>query len=137
MRSYGNMLALVVGHFGEWSLDLNRLIHAMAVVAVPRVGGLYSARGAKQAKAALAWKARRDIAWAGLNANAALLLDRAEWVGPNHAVAGVRQRDMRARVAMQIQAARDAVNGQRAAQRAAQGFGRQGRAYEPDSIAVG
>jgi hypothetical protein len=137
MRSYGNMLALVVGHFGEWSPDLNRLIHAMAVVAVPRVGGLYSARGAKQAKAALAWKARRDIAWAGLNANAALLLDRAEWVGPNHAVAGVRQRDMRARVAMQIQAARDAVNGQRAAQRAAQGFGRQGRAYEPDSIAVG
>jgi hypothetical protein len=120
MRSYGSMLALVVGHFGEWSPDINRLIHAMAAVALPRVGGLYSARGAKQAKAALAWKARRDIAWAGLNANAKLLLDRAEWVGPNHAAAGRSQRDSRARIALQIKAARDAVNCQRAAQRLGQ-----------------
>ncbi len=54
MRSYGSMLALVVGHFGEWSPDINRLIHAMAAVALPRVGRLYSAPGAKQAPAAAA-----------------------------------------------------------------------------------
>ena len=132
MRAYGPVLALVVGHFGEWSPDLHRLVNAMAAVAVPRVGGLYNSRSAEQAKAAIVWKARRDIAWAGLNANATLLLDRAEWVGPSRAAAGRSQQSSRARVAQQIQAARDAVTGRRAAQRVRQGYQQAARGDNPD-----
>ena len=40
-------------------------------------------------------KARRDIAWAGLNANAKLLLDRSEWVGPTFIAASRNQEDMK------------------------------------------
>ena len=87
LRSFGAVLALVVGHYGKWSKDLEKTVVAMATVAVPRVGHLYSSLSAERAKQALVNKARRDIAWAGLNAGAKLLLDRAEWVGPTFVAA--------------------------------------------------
>jgi hypothetical protein len=87
LRSFGAVLALVVGHYSEWSPDVEKLVAAMATVAVPRVGHLYSSLSAERAKQALVNKARREISWAGLNANAKLLLDRAEWVGPTFVAA--------------------------------------------------
>ena len=132
LQSYGDILALVVGHFGEWSPDLVRLVLAMAQAAVPRVGRLYSMLGAERAKAALASKARRDIAWAGLNANARLLLDRSVWVGPTFVAINKNYVDVRARAVQQRLAAADARTCERAQAAVRQGFIVRGRAYGVD-----
>ena len=130
------ILALVVGHFGEWSPDLVRLVLAMAQAAVPRVGRLYSMLGAERAKAALASKARRDIAWAGLNANARLLLDRSVWVGPTFVAINKNYVDVRARAVQQRLAAADARTCERAQAAVRQGFIVRGRAYGVDGAWV-
>ena len=78
LQSDGQVLGLVVGHFGEWSPALAPLIKAMAEAAPPGVKRLFSVHGLQSAEEALTWKARRGIAWAGIKANAKLLLDRAE-----------------------------------------------------------
>ena len=132
LRAYGGILGLVVGHFGEFSPDLNRLIMAMAQAAVPRVGRLYSMLGAERAKAALASKARRDIAWAGLNANAKLLLDRSVWVGPTFVAINKNYSDVRARATQQRMAAANARTYERAQAAVRQGFVARGRAYGVD-----
>jgi len=134
LASYGAVLGLVVGHFGEWSPDLNRLVGAMAMVAVPRVGRLYSALGEERAKATLVNKARRDIAWAGLNANAKLLLDRAGWVGQTFVAATRNQEAMKRRISQRRQAARDANNDEHAQAAVRQGFEIRGRAYYADRV---
>ena len=82
----------------------------MATVAVPRVGRLYSALGEERAKSVLAYKARRDIAWAGLNANARLLLDRDEWVGLTFIAASRNQEATQRCATQRRKAARDASN---------------------------
>ena len=134
LESYGPVLGLVVGHFGEWSHDLNQLVRAMAKVAVPRVGRMYSALGEERAMAVLLNKARRDIAWAGLNANAKLLLDRAEWVGQTFVAATQNQEAMKRRISQRRQAARDANNDEHAQAGVRQGFEIRERAYYADVV---
>jgi hypothetical protein len=72
---------LVVGHFGEWGPGLYTLASAVAEDAAPRVRALFGARSAADARSRGAWHFRREVAWAGLNANARLKLERAEFVG--------------------------------------------------------
>jgi hypothetical protein len=132
---FGDVLGLVVGHFGEWSKDLNRLVSAMAKVAVPRVWRLYSMLGEEHAKAVILNKARRDIAWAGLNANAKLLLDRAEWVGPTFIAASQNQEAMKQCAAQRLKAARDASNAEYAQAAVRQDFEPRARAYNSDNSA--
>jgi len=127
LRSYGKILGLVVGHFGEWSKDLNRLVGAIAELGVPRVGHLYTSRGHQAAKAALLLKARRDIAWAGINANAKLLLDRSEWVGESAMSVDRSQEAKKQRVRFQHEAARDALNAQYAVHQQGQGYSARSR----------
>jgi hypothetical protein len=122
LRSYGKILGLVVGHFGEWSSDLCRLVSAIAEVAVPRVGHLYTSRGHEAAKAALLLRARRNIAWAGINANARLLLDRSEWVGESPKSVDRSREGKKMRVKFQHEAARDAFNAQYAVRQQGQGY---------------
>jgi hypothetical protein len=135
LQTFGNVLGLVVGHFGEWSKDLNMLMSAMAKVAVPRVGRLYSLLGEEKAKAVLLNKARRDIAWAALNANAELLLDRAEWVGPTFIAASRNLEAMKQCATQRRKAARDASNSEYAQEAVRQGFEPRARAYLTDGFA--
>jgi hypothetical protein len=131
LMTYGSIIGLVVGHFGEWSSDLNKLVHAAARVAVPRVGHLYSTLGAERAKSVLMSKARREIAWAGLNANARLLLDRAEWVGPTYAAAA-KNKEWRVQAKRKCASVREAYDAHVALQAVRQGYVMRDRAYNSD-----
>ena len=56
--------------------------------------GLIGARSPTQARGVLAWRIRRRISWAALNANASLKLQRCDFVGPGGPQAARRrQRD--------------------------------------------
>ena len=46
LRSYGRVLPLVVGHFGEWNEELGRLVVALADDAAPRMAALFGASSA-------------------------------------------------------------------------------------------
>ena len=81
LRSFGPIVGLVVGHFGEWSAGLHRLLAAAADDAAPRMRAWWGARSDRDSRARSAWYFRREVAWAGLNANARLKLERAEFVG--------------------------------------------------------
>jgi hypothetical protein len=81
LRTFGQIVPLVVGHFGEWGPGLYSLSSAVAKDAAPRVRALFGARSAADARSRGAWYFRREVAWAGLNANARLKLERAEFVG--------------------------------------------------------
>ena len=81
LRSFGPIVGLVVGHFGEWSGGLHRLVSAAADDAAPRMRALFGARTDRDSRGRCAWYFRREVAWAGLNANARLKLERAEFVG--------------------------------------------------------
>jgi hypothetical protein len=107
-RMHGKLQGFVVGHWGEWSKDLIRLVAAMCEVAEPRIGSFYDKRSPQEATAALLWKARRAIAWAGLKANAQLIIDRSEWAGPSYAVANGRVAARKARRAQHVRAACEA-----------------------------
>ena len=91
LQSYGHVLDLVVGHFGEWSTGIKRLVTAAAEQARPRARALFGVRAVKSQKALLLSHATRKIAWAALNAAAKLRLDRSECVGPT-AVSAMRRR---------------------------------------------
>ena len=81
LRSFGPIVGLVVGHFGEWSDGLYRLVGAAADDAAPRMRAMWGARTDEDSRNRCAAYLRREIAWAGLNANARLKLERAEFVG--------------------------------------------------------
>ena len=74
-------MRLVVGHFGEWNDGLELLLRAAANDAAPRMRALFDADSPRQSLGRCAFHFRREVAWAGLNANAALKLERAEFVG--------------------------------------------------------
>jgi hypothetical protein len=110
LRSDDKILGLVVGHFSEWSADFSRFVGAIVELVAPRVVHLYTSRGHQAVKAALLLKARRDIAWAGINANAKLLLGCSEWVGKSAMSVDRSQEVMKLRVKFQHEAARGALN---------------------------
>ena len=75
------IVGLVVGHFGEWSDGLYRLVGAAADDAAPRMRAMWGARTDEDSRNRCSAYLRREIAWAGLNTNARLKLERAELVG--------------------------------------------------------
>ena len=91
LRSFGPIVGLVVGHFGEWGVGLERLLSAAADDAAPRMRALFGARSNRDSKGRCAWLFRREVAWASLNANAALKVERAEFVGWDARTAGDRR----------------------------------------------
>ena len=76
-------------------------------------------------------KARREIAWAGLNANARLLLDRSDWVGPTYAAAK-RNKEWKEQATRRCAAVRDAYEAHEALQAVGQGHVMRDRAYNSD-----
>ena len=82
---------LVVGHWAEWSAGLERLLSAAADDAAPRMRALFGARSNRDSKGRCAWLFRREVAWAALNANAKLKVERAEFVGWDARTAGERR----------------------------------------------
>ena len=93
LRSFGPIVGLVVGHFGEWGVGLERLLSAAADDAAPRMRALFGARSNRDSKGRCAWLFRREVAWAGLNANAALKVEHEEFVGWDARTAGDRRAD--------------------------------------------
>ena len=81
LRSFGPIVDLVVGHFGEWSKGIERLLAAAVDDAAPRMSALLDARTIRDSKGRCAWLFRREVAWAALNVNAKLRLERAGFVG--------------------------------------------------------
>ena len=81
LRSFGPIVDLVVGHWGEWSAGLERLLSTAIEDAAPRMRALFGARSNRDSKGRCAWLFRREVAWAGLVANAKLKVERAEFVG--------------------------------------------------------
>ena len=96
LRSFGPIVGLVVGHFGEWSDGLYRLVGAAADDAAPRMRAMWGARTDEDSRNRCAAYLRREIAWAGLNANARLKLERAGFVAWDARSAAAR-REERAR----------------------------------------
>ena len=96
LRTFGPIVDLVVGHFGEWSSGLERLLAAAAEDAAPRSRALFGARSPSDSRGRCAWFFRREVAWAGLNANARLKLERAGFVAWDARSAAAR-REERAR----------------------------------------
>ena len=81
LRSFGPIVGLVVGHFGEWNDGLERLVSLACDDAAPRMRALFGARSERDSRGRCAWLFRREVAWAVLNANAKLKIERAEFVG--------------------------------------------------------
>ena len=65
LRSFGPIVGLVVGHFGEWSDGLYRLVGAAADDAAPRMRAMWGARTDEDSRNRCAAYLRREIAWAG------------------------------------------------------------------------
>jgi len=97
LRSFGPIVDLVVGHFGEWSNGIERLLTAAVNDAAPRMRALLGARSTRDSKGRCAWLFRREVAWATLNVNAKLRLERARYVGsdPHTASANRVERERR------------------------------------------
>ena len=93
LRSFGPIVGLVVGHFGEWNDGLERLVSLSCDDAAPRMRALFGARSERDSRGRCAWLFRREVAWAALNANAKLKLERAEFVGWDARTARARHAD--------------------------------------------
>ena len=120
MRSYGPIVGAVVGHFGEWNDGLERLCAEASKDrdAAPRMCALFGARTARASQGYCARLFRSEVAWASLNANAKLRLERAEFVGWDARTAGANRAQ---------QAKADYAQRERCAWAAAAGASRQGR----------
>lgn len=81
LRSFGPIIGAVVGHFGEWNDGLDRLVSEACKDAAPRMCALFGAQTESVSRGYCARFFRTEVAWAGLNANAKLRLERAEFVG--------------------------------------------------------
>ena len=90
LRTFGPILGVVVGHFGEWNDGLVRLLSAACKDAAPRMCALFGARSERISQGYCARLFRSEVAWASLNANAKLRLERAEFVGWDARTAGTR-----------------------------------------------
>ena len=93
LRSFGSVLPMVVGHFGEWNDELSKLVVALSDEAAPRMADLFGASSQRAAKASILFFARRSLVWAGWLANARLKLSRSAYVGPTWAAASARRSD--------------------------------------------
>ena len=91
LRSFGPTLPLVVGHFGEWNEGFQVLLSALAEDAAPRMAALFGASSQRAAKTSIHFFAKRQLAWAGLLANARLKLARSAYIGPTWAAAALRR----------------------------------------------
>ena len=76
--SFGPIGGLVKG---EWNTGLERLLSAAVTDAAPRLRALFGARSDRDSAGRCAYLFRREVAWAGLVANAKLKIERAEFVG--------------------------------------------------------
>ena len=93
LRSFGSVLPLVVGHFGEWNEELSRMVAALADDAAPRMAALFGVSSSRAAKNSILFFARRSLVWAGCIANARLKAARSIYVGPSWAAAAARRMD--------------------------------------------
>ena len=93
LRSFGPVLPLVVGHFGEWNEGLSDLVKAVAEDAAPRMSALFGATSKRAALSSILFFARRSLSWAALKANARLKLDRSVFVGPTWAASSRRREE--------------------------------------------
>jgi hypothetical protein len=93
LRSFGPVLPLVVGHFGEWNEGLSDLVKAVADDAAPRMASLFGAASQRAARSSILFFAKRSLSWAGLLANARLKLERSVFVGPTWAAAARRREE--------------------------------------------
>ena len=91
LRSFGPVLPMVVGHFGEWNDELSHFVVAIGDDAAPRMADLFGASSQRAAKASILFFARRCLVWAGWLANARLKLGRSAYVGPTWASAAARR----------------------------------------------
>ena len=91
LRSFGPIVGLVVGAFGEWNDGLERLLSVAVDDAAPRMRALFGAQSARDSRSRCAALFRREVAWAGLIANAELKVGRAEFVGWDARTAGERR----------------------------------------------
>ena len=64
LRSFGPIVGLVVGHFGEWNDGLERLVSLSCDDAAPRMRALLDARSERDSRGRCAWLFRREGAWA-------------------------------------------------------------------------
>ena len=99
LRSFGPVVPLVVGHFGEWSRGLETLLSVAVADAAPRMRALVDARSDRDSRGRCAWLFRREVAWAVLNVNAKLRLERAEFVGWDAHTAGAQRAERERREA--------------------------------------
>ena len=67
---------------------MEKLLSAAAEDAAPRVRALFGARSARDSMGRSAFLFRREVAWAALNANAKLKVERAAFVGWDARTAG-------------------------------------------------
>ena len=93
LRSYGGVVPLVVGHFGEWSSELSQMVTELAEEAAPRMAVLFGASSSRAAKSTIQFYARRSLVWAGCIANARLKASRSIYVGPTWAAAATRRQE--------------------------------------------
>ena len=91
LRSFDEVIPLVVGHFGEWNEGLRDLGSALADDAGPRMAAMFGATSRRAAKSSILFFARRSLAWAGLLANSRLKLARSAYVGPTWASAAINK----------------------------------------------
>ncbi len=88
LRSFGAIVGVVVGHFSEWNDGLERLLSAACKDAAPRMCALFGARTERISQGYCARFFCNEVAWASLNANAELWLERAGFVGWDARTAG-------------------------------------------------
>ena len=93
LRSFGPVLPLVVGHFGEWNVELSDMVKAVASDAAPKMAAMFGATSQRAALSSVLFFAQRSLSWAGLLANARLKLDRSVFVGPTWAAAARRREE--------------------------------------------
>jgi len=91
LRSFGPVIGAVVGHFGEWNDGLERLLSAACSDAAPRMCALFGLKTVRASHSYCARLFRNEVAWAALNANAKLRLERAEFVGWDARTAGANR----------------------------------------------
>ena len=128
LRSYGQVVPLVVGHFGEWSSELGGLVSALAEDAAPRMAAEFGASSQRAARHSILFFARRSLVWAGLVANARLKLARSVFIGPTWASAALGAQEAARRDDQAGRRRREGAAHWRAS--GAQGVGAARRAFE-------
>merc|ERR1712082_63886 len=107
LASFGDILGLVVGAFGEGSEDLHELVHTMARSRL-RVQGLAEGREGSEAElGVITGQVRRTLSTASVQAQSLCLLSRLDKMGEGQRAA-VKRRQYAKRVEDQMKAERAA-----------------------------